>query len=198
MSAELETGFRARLRRLWRKLLSPSAKISVAGLVVPGVLTGVVAAGGFNIAMEHTNTLEFCISCHEMQQTVYQEYKKSTHYANASGVRAICSDCHVPRDWSHKVWRKIQASGELFHKVRGSIDTPEKFEAKRAELAQRVWDGMKANDSRECRHCHSYAAMDFHKQAPRAAEKMEPAPGRGETCIDCHQGIVHKLPPRDD
>ena len=78
------------------------------------------------------------------------------------------------------------------------IDTPEKFEAKRAELAQHVWDGMKANDSRECRNCHGYEAMDFHKQNPRAREKTEPAAQKGETCIDCHKGVAHKLPPRDD
>jgi nitrate/TMAO reductase-like tetraheme cytochrome c subunit len=40
--------------------------------------------------------------------------------------------------------------------------------------------------------------MDFHKQNPRAREKMELAAQKGETCIDCHKGVAHKLPPRDD
>ncbi|MDQ7080896.1 MAG: NapC/NirT family cytochrome c, partial [Paracoccaceae bacterium] len=41
---------------------------------------------------------------------------------NPAGVRAICSDCHVPHDWGSKVVRKIQASGELWAKFMGKID----------------------------------------------------------------------------
>jgi hypothetical protein len=101
-----------------------------------GAVAGIVFWGGFNTAMEATNSMEFCISCHEMKDNVYQEYKKSPHYKNASGVRAICSDCHVPKEWGPKVWRKIQASNELYHHLRGTIDTPEKFDAKRAETGR--------------------------------------------------------------
>ena len=111
---------------------------AAATLFVLGGVAGIIFWGGFNTAMEATNTLGFCVSCHEMQSTVYQEYKNSPHYANASGVRAICSDCHVPKDWVGKVVRKIQASNELYHHLLGTIDTPEKFEAKRAELAEHV------------------------------------------------------------
>ena len=169
-----------------------------ATLFVLGGVVGVVFWGGFNTAMEATNSLEFCISCHEMKNTVYEEYKKSPHYTNASGVRAVCSDCHVPKEWTAKLARKIQASNELYHHFRGTIDTPEKFNDKRAELAQHVWDTMKANDSRECRNCHSWDAMDFHKQTPRSREKMEEGRKEGKTCIDCHKGVAHTLPKRDD
>jgi nitrate/TMAO reductase-like tetraheme cytochrome c subunit len=168
------------------------------GLVLAGALAGVVFWGGFNTAMEATNSMAFCTSCHEMRVNVYEEYKKSPHYTNASGVRATCADCHVPREWGPKLWRKIQASNEVWHHLLGSIDTPEKFNAKRAELAGHVWASMKANDSRECRNCHSWDAMDFHKQTPRAKEKMEEGRKEGKTCIDCHKGIAHTLPPRDD
>jgi nitrate/TMAO reductase-like tetraheme cytochrome c subunit len=167
-------------------------------LLAIGGVAGVIFWGGFNTFMEHTNTMEFCISCHEMEKNVYQEYKKSPHYTNASGVRATCADCHVPKEWIPKVVRKIHASNELFHHFRGSIDTPEKFNEKRAELAGRVWATMKANDSHECRNCHSWEAMDFHKQTPRAREKMEEGRKAGQTCIDCHKGIAHSLPKRDD
>jgi len=165
---------------------------------VAGAVAGVVFWGGFNTAMEATNSMEFCISCHEMKDNVYQEYVKSPHYRNASGVRAICSDCHVPREWGAKVWRKIQASNELYHHFRGTIDTPEKFEAKRAELAEHVWATMIANDSHECRNCHSWDAMDHQKQTPRAAEKMQEGKKEGKTCIECHKGVAHALPKRDD
>ncbi|MDH3948505.1 MAG: NapC/NirT family cytochrome c, partial [Gammaproteobacteria bacterium] len=110
--------------------------------VIAFITLGVILWGGFNTAMEATNTLEFCISCHEMEATVYQEYKHSVHYSNPSGVQATCPDCHVPREWTPKVIRKIQASNELFHWIIGSIDTPEKFEAKRLQLARHVWQAM--------------------------------------------------------
>lgn len=157
---------------------------------------GIIFWGGFNTAMEASNSLWFCTSCHEMD-TVYEEYKQSVHYQNASGVRAICSDCHVPKPWGAKMVRKIQASfKELPHKIMGTIDTKEKFEAKRLELAEDVWAGMKANDSRECRNCHSLETMLLDKQDKSARKKhtLKRKLEKGETCIDCHKGVAHKLP----
>ena len=182
------------ISKIWSTLWRPSAKYSLGALVFVGAIGGVIFWGGFNTFMEHTNSLEFCISCHEMRSTVYQEYKKSVHYSNASGVRAICSDCHVPKDWTNKLIRKIQASNEIYHKIAGSINTPEKFEAKRLQLARHVWESMEASDSRECRNCHSTHAMNFEKQRPKSAEVMQKGFKTGETCISCHKGIAHKLP----
>ncbi len=156
------------------------------------MVLGIIFWGGFNTAMEATNTLDFCISCHEMENNVYQEYKTTVHFTNRSGVRATCSDCHVPRDWTHKVIRKIQASGEVFHKVMGSVDTPEKFDEKRLTLAKRVWNTMKTTDSRECRNCHDFSTMNPENQKPRARKQHYNAMQRGQTCIDCHKGIAHK------
>ncbi len=169
---------------------------TILSIFAAGTVFGILFWGGYHTVIEQTNTLEFCISCHEMEQTVYQEYKKSIHYKNASGVRATCSDCHVPREWAPKMIRKIQASNELYHKLMGTIDTPEKFEAKRLELAEHVWATMKKTDSRECRNCHSFEYMDFHKQQDRSAEKMQKVVNEntGETCIDCHKFIAHKKP----
>ena len=185
------------LRRMWRTAWRPSSRYSLAALLVLGGLGGVIFWGGFNTFMEYTNRLEFCTSCHSMAQP-YEEYKQSVHFSNASGVRAICSDCHVPKDWTAKLVRKIQATNELYHHFAGKLSTPEKFEAQRAAMAEHVWATMKANNSRECRNCHSYDAMNFHKQTPRAKEKMEEGLKKGQTCIECHKGIAHKLPPRDD
>lgn len=155
---------------------------------------GIVIWGGFNTAMEATNTLPFCISCHEMESTVYQDYKHSVHFINASGVRAICSDCHVPKAWLPKVIRKIQASKELYHWMLGSVDTQEKFESKRQELASRVWASMKSTDSRECRNCHQFSVMALENQARFAARIHDDSSKKGGTCIDCHKGITHRLP----
>ncbi len=178
----------------WAKLKRPSAKYSLIALLSGGFVAGVLFWGGFNTVMEATNTLDFCISCHEMRDTVYQEYKQTIHYSNRTGVRAVCSDCHVPKDWGHKMLRKIQASGEVYGKIMGTINTPEKFEAKRLELATHEWERMKASDSRECRNCHSFDGMDVERQKLRGAKMHKIAQADKKTCIDCHKGIAHKKP----
>ena len=155
-----------------RDFFARPSSLSITAVVGIGMLSGLIFWGGFNTGMEATNTLAFCTSCHEMRDTVFQEYKETVHYKNRSGVRASAADCHVPKDWVHKFVRKVQASSELYGKfVTASIDTPEKFEAKRMEMAQRVWATMKASDSRECRNCHSWDAMDPHKQGARGRKK---------------------------
>ena len=185
---------RGRWSKLWKQ---PRARYWL-GIPLGGALmfvAGIIFWGGFHTAMEASNTLAFCTSCHEMSY-VYEEYKETPHYQNASGVRAICSDCHVPDPWAYKVVRKVKATNELFHKMLGTINTPEKFEAKREEMAKRVWADMKATDSRECRNCHALESMELESQDRMAQKRhtLERKLEQGETCIDCHQGIAHKLP----
>jgi len=167
--------------------------LATSGLGLAFVL-GIVFWGGFNTAMEWTNREAFCISCHEMRDNVYVEYRNTIHYQNRTGVRATCPDCHVPKEWVPKIIRKVQASNELLHKALGSIDTPEKFNAKRAELAGHEWARMKANNSQECRNCHNFNSMDYAEQNKRSAAKHQEAVNQGMTCIDCHKGIAHTLP----
>ncbi|MCK5917684.1 MAG: NapC/NirT family cytochrome c [Cocleimonas sp.] len=152
---------------------------------------GIIFWGGFNTTMEATNTLEFCISCHEMEENVYTEYKPTIHHSNRSGVRATCSDCHVPKPWIHKMVRKVKASNEVLHKILGTIGTPEKFDKKRLTLAKNVWKTMKESDSRECRNCHNLESMNPSFQKPRARKQHLNAMKVGQTCIDCHKGIAH-------
>ncbi len=155
-------------------------------------LAGIIFWGSFNTAMEATNTMDFCISCHEMEDNVYQEYKPTIHYSNRTGVRATCSDCHVPHEWIHKMKRKIQASKEIYHKILGTVNTPEKFDEHRLTMAKRVWNTMKTTDSRECRNCHNFESMNPKFQKPRARKQHLNAFETGQTCIDCHKGIAHK------
>jgi cytochrome c-type protein NapC len=178
----------------WAMLKRPSARYSMGTLLVVGIASGIILWGGFNTAMEATNNEQFCISCHEMKENVYMEYQNTIHYNNRTGVRATCPDCHVPKEWTHKIVRKIQASNELLHKALGTIDTPEKFEAKRLELARHVWASMKKTDSRECRNCHDYESMDYTKQGRRGRAQHVEGFDQGKTCIDCHKGIAHSLP----
>lgn len=181
------------VRRCWDMLWRPNTRIPFLIVLATGGIGGILFWGGFNWALEMTNTEQFCISCHEMREGPYKELQQTIHFKNRSGVRAICSDCHVPHEWFAKMRRKIQASGELYHKVMGTIGTPEKFEAQRWKLANSVWDSMKSRDSLECRNCHSKNSMDPHKQK-EAAQIMFQESTKSLTCIDCHKGIAHKLP----
>lgn len=180
-------------RRLNRGMLLPGISIALA------FLAGLAFWGGFNWSLEFTNTEAFCISCHEMADNVYPEYRQSIHFINPSGVRATCPDCHVPKQWPAKLLRKLGAVNELYHKVVGTIDTREKFLNKRLELARSVWRTMKQNDSRACRNCHAIAAMSSTPAATTTAPQVALHPHQKATrqamaCIDCHLGIAHRLP----
>lgn len=178
--------FRARLNRASRYSFLAISSVFFAG--------GILFWGGFHTAVDMSNTLEFCTTCHEMRDSVYQEYKQTTHYSNRSGIRVICSDCHVPREWSHMMARKIKASFELWGKITGSINTREKFEAKRMEMALHEWERLSQSNSRECRNCHAFDAMSAGLQKPEPYKKHMQAREEGRTCIDCHKGVAHKLP----
>lgn len=183
-----------RIKRIWLALRKPSAKYSLLALLTVGFFSGILFWGGFHTGLEATNTLAFCISCHEMRDNVYVEYKETIHYKNRSGVRVICSDCHVPHAWGPKMIRKAKASFEVWGKLVGSIDTREKFEAKRMTLATHEWERMKANGSQECRNCHDFEAMSGEIQKQSVYKKHMGAKAEGKTCIDCHKGIAHHLP----
>ena len=182
------------MSRAWQFLRKPSARYSLLAISSVGFVLGILFWGGFHTGLEMTNSLEFCISCHEMRDNVYQEYKETIHYSNRTGVRAICSDCHVPREWGPKMLRKARASFEVWGKITGDIDTREKFEAKRIVLATHEWERMKDSNSRECRNCHNWDAMSSELQKQTPYKKHMKAKAEGQTCIDCHKGIAHHLP----
>ena len=181
------------IARAWAWFWSPTAVLSVGFVLIAGFLAGIVFWGGFHWTLEATNSEEFCVSCHTME-TNLGEYRETIHYNNHSGVRAVCADCHVPKEWSHKMKAKIMAVKDVYHELAGTIATPEDYEAHRLSMASVVWTKMKASDSRECRNCHNFEYMDFTMQETRAAEEHQRAIDTGMTCIDCHQGIAHSLP----
>lgn len=158
---------------------------------------GIVSALLFHSAVSHTNTMEFCISCHSMTFNM-EEYKETIHFKNPSGVRAGCPDCHVPNELGPTLWAKLVASRDILHEILGTIDTKEKFEKKRWLLANRVWDKMRATDSRECRKCHGFEEMDLEEQEKIGRKRHLSAQEEGKTCIDCHKGIAHEEPIEPD
>ena len=180
---------------LWRRLKRPP-QCSMLRMIILGIVGGIAILGGLNTGVEWTNRTEFCISCHEMT-IPYEEYKKTIHYSNRTGTTVSCADCHVasskhPFDYARKLTRKVVAARDVYGHILGTVDTPEKFEAKRLEMAKREWARLKAADSKECRNCHNFDTMDKAKQKDRSQVKHEGAIEDGKTCIDCHKGIAHK------
>jgi cytochrome c-type protein NapC len=160
-------------------------------------LAGVIGAIVFSTALSYTNTTEFCVSCHSMTFNM-EEYKETIHFKNPSGVRAGCPDCHVPQTLGPTLLAKLVASRDILHEILGTIDTKEKFEAKRWILANRVWDKMRATDSRECRSCHGFEVMDLEEQQKIAGKRHISGQEEGKTCIDCHKGVAHHEPDEPD
>ncbi|CAG0989643.1 cytochrome c nitrite reductase small subunit [Rhodocyclaceae bacterium] len=179
----------------FQRLMNPP-KCSMLRMITVGILGGIVIWGSLNTGMEWTNRTEFCISCHEMT-IPYEELKKTIHYKNRTGTSVSCADCHVagskdPIDYGRKFTMKVLAARDVIGHIKGTVDTPEKFEAYRLEMAKRVWKKMADADSKECRNCHKFEKMDTEKQKDRSVVKHEGAIEDGKTCIDCHKGIAHK------
>ncbi len=156
-------------------------------------VAGIAFVWLLDFAIVSTNTVEFCTSCHTMS-TNFKEYQETLHYRNRSGIQTSCGDCHVPKELGPKLIVKIVAAKDVYHEIIGTIDTPEKFEARRWYLANMVWDRMKAGDSRECRSCHELRHMDLPEQSRSARNRHAAAEENGETCIDCHKGVAHHEP----
>ncbi|MCQ7060916.1 NapC/NirT family cytochrome c [Escherichia coli] len=154
----------------------------------------ILAGGGlfaaFNTVIHITSTDAFCLSCHEMKGNILTDnYNNSIHKTNRTGIKVACADCHIPEEFFPRMLRKADALKEVWGHVSGVIDTPEKFAAHRDEMAKKEWARMKANDSQECRNCHDVSKLTKRFMAPfhEASHK------EGQTCIDCHKGIAHKL-----
>ena len=74
---------------------------------------------------------------------------------------------------------KFIALKDLWYEAQGKIENKEKYEAHRAELAQMVWNDMKANDSETCQSCHSFDAMELSKQTKLAKQTHTDAQTNG-------------------
>ena len=151
-------------------------------------------------ALQFASSDTFCTSCHEMKKPA-EELAHSQHNANAFGVRAGCADCHVPPGFLPGLLKHMASSLELWGHLRGELDSPARYESYRLEFAQRIWKELKANDSAECRRCHTIAAMAVVKQPSTGAKvagissaTMHQSLAASYTCIDCHKGVAHTLP----
>lgn len=180
--------------RLWHR---PSKKW-LLGIPIGGIaafVLGMAALGMTNFMLHETSSNEFCFNCHSHEAFIKPEYEASSHFLNSAGVRVQCADCHLPKDsWFDLTLTKMVVSLDIIPELQGKIDTAEKYEEHRVEFAETVWRQFKENDSRFCRSCHSIDAMDLDAQGRSTARRHSRSLENGETCIDCHYGIVHKAP----
>ena len=184
------------VRRSFRWLFSPSVGLSVFVLLCAGVAIGASGVIGTQVALHLTGTDDFCgTACHSHEKFVYPEHKLSMHYSNRTGVRAMCSDCHVPHSYPAKLFYKARVGiADAFAELKGTIATQEKFDKERWRLANIVWEEMRENNSANCRSCHDPAAWDSKKQSEDATKSHKKFLSGKATCIDCHTGVAHKEP----
>ena len=183
------------LKRIWQGLRSPSAKWSVLSLLVAGVVIGAGGVIGTQVMVAVTGSNEFCSgACHSMQW-VAKEYLESSHHVNEKGVQAGCHNCHVPHDYPYLLFYKARAGiKDTIGEMSGTIGTEEKFKKERGRMAEVVWAEFKANNSENCRTCHTITAEVVKKQ-PDFVQPMHKQFLEGAmTCVDCHKGIAHKTP----
>jgi cytochrome c-type protein NapC len=187
------------IRKIWEAIRGDSRspgrialRVFVAG-IVSVVFIGVVAIAGAT-GLAWTGTLKFCTSCHEMRDNVYAEYQGTIHDVNKHGVRVVCADCHVPHQPGPLIWRKVNATFEIWGHLTGVINTKAKFKEHRAELAKIVWTRMLETNSLECRNCHKVDAFDPDSMTENAKNAHAKGEKRGMTCIECHYAIAHEEP----
>ncbi len=182
------------IKRFFRWLFSPSARLSVFVLLVIGLLAGAGSVIATQVMVHQTGTVEFCGgACHSMRAFTLPEYKESVHYSNRTGVRASCSDCHIPHSYPKVLFYKAYAGvRDVYHELAGTISTQEKYDKERWRMANHVWDEFRKTNSANCRTCHNDHAMAKQSASAQKAHKKMLA---GEsTCIDCHKGVAHKEP----
>ena len=179
-------------------MTTPSARYSIGTIALLGIVSGAIGFSAFEVVIHETSTDEFCLACHDRDigLEMSRELHGAVHDNNGVGLAVGCADCHLPKAFWPKVVAKTRAGvKDVYHHVLGTIDTPEKFEAHRMHMASLTWTAMNENDSRECRSCHDQASWNLTAQSEKARRYHQPSLMNGKTCIDCHKGIAHKLPP---
>lgn len=103
------------IQKVCRWLRSPS-KMAIGGVILLTIIGTIVGTNLFNAGMATTNTEQFCSDCHT--NDVVPEYQDSVHFSNRSGVKAICSDCHVPHEFIPKWFVKCKHLKKFMHTLR--------------------------------------------------------------------------------
>jgi nitrate/TMAO reductase-like tetraheme cytochrome c subunit len=167
---------------------------TIAFLVV-GLLVGASGIIASTFVNQYTSTDRFCTSCHTMAVVATEpQALNSPHESNAAGIRVGCADCHTPAtNWFTETYlHGVSAVRDMFAEFTHDYSQPGVWNARRRELAEKVRDEMRANDSLTCRRCHDAAAIRPAGETGRAAHAM--LAGSQMTCVQCHTNLVHSPP----
>ena len=186
---------RAARRRYWAIVTRPSAHFSLGFLVIGGFIAGIVFWGGFNTAMELTNTEAFCTGCHEMRDNVVP--RAAAHHPLHQPQRRARDVPRLPRAAQLDAQDRAQDAGvegslgqDLRHH-RHAREVPR--HAPRARAAR-----VGAHEGERLARVPQLPRLRLHGlHAPEPARRVHASTylGTGEkTCIDCHKGIAHRLP----
>ncbi|GMR04273.1 MAG: hypothetical protein BMS9Abin23_0165 [Thermodesulfobacteriota bacterium] len=140
---------------------------------------------GFERAERYSSSTEFCIRCHSMTYP-YEGLKKSVH-RGPLGINPGCGDCHLPPQFTKRVWRHLRGVRELINEWRYDFSTKEAFDARKPAMTAKARASFRAWDSSPCRSCHETPrpVSGFGKSAHATMKE------RGLTCVDCHRGLFH-------
>lgn len=162
----------------------------VIALIMIGLFSGTSLAT-LDLTDIYFSSDNFCATtCHAMKSTVYPELQQSKHWTTPTGVRASCANCHVSGRLTLAMWDHFIATRDLYAQLTNDFTVPETFEKLRPAAAEKARLEMLNNDSRTCRSCHVFEAI----QPQRNRGKKLHADGlkTGATCIECHYNLVHK------
>ena len=129
-----------------------------------------------------TSDADFCVGCHTMEAMV-DGHNVNIHGGNSShGVRAACTDCHLPHDNSYNYFVAKAQTGthDLWVETFSDTDSID-WQAKREHRERYVYDSG-------CLSCH-----DKLEEAT-AGKKMHDNYFAGNTdskCVTCHAEVGH-------
>jgi nitrate/TMAO reductase-like tetraheme cytochrome c subunit len=164
----------------------------VVVLLVAGAVVGAAAIIVSTVFNRLTASEALCTSCHTMaMQAQDPSYGNSPHRANAFGVLAGCSDCHVPtNNWFIETYTHMSSGiRDMFAELFGNFNDKAVWAARRVELRREVLATMRSQNSTTCRKCHEAAAIQPPSEAGRQAHALLLA-GQA-TCVDCHLNTFH-------
>lgn len=170
-------------------------------LVALGIVIGVVAVGATTWAVNTTSTNEFCSNaCHSMKWAA-QAYERGPHFVNDVGVRATCSDCHIPFESEPAtpfqyvfgtLWTKaVSGTEDVIGEVRGLISTEERWNLERPKLGEEVRAWFKETSSATCKGCHK---LDAFASTGPGAFHLDLVKAGPVNCVECHADAGHRFP----
>lgn len=186
-----------------RKFSRRAAIVAVVGaaVVVAGALVGfqpVTRGFGAQDAV--------CAFCHEdseydaASKVLWDGVRPITrvHPATPQGGQAGCADCHLPEGLlaSAYAYTHFLTITDLFGRVRDhEAERRGPWVPPAAKRAYRVRDGLLEYDSATCRTCH--VESEIEPKRKRGQKAHANALKNKETCIECHDNLVHReVPPQ--